>query len=113
MFPFASYMFHICFFHDFSKLSSGNLLNWEDSLWTLDPGMVWIEREMKEVCLLPQPKDIIFPEYRTNADFHLLCNKIKGHLSVADTQSKMDALIEEFKIQMPVASKGYQSCITE
>ena len=75
--------------------------------------MVWIEREMKELCLLPQPKDIPFPEDRTNADYHLFCNKLKGHLSVADTQSKMDALIEEFKMQMPDALKSYQSCMLE
>ena len=99
-----------CTSTNFRKLSKGNLLNWDDSQWILDPGMAWIERDMKEVCLLPQPKDIIFPESRTNANFHLLCNKLKGHLSVADTQSKMDALIEEFKRQMPDAFKGYQSC---
>ena len=102
---------YIVFPHTFSKLSQGNLINWDDSPWILDPGMVWIEKEMEEICLLPQPKDILFPEYRTNADFHLLCNKLKGHLSVADTQSSMDALIEEFKMQMPDAFKGYQSCM--
>ena len=75
--------------------------------------MVWIEKEMNEICLLPQPKDILFPEARTNADFHLLCNKLKGHLSVSDTQSSMDALIEEFKMTMPEDFKGYQSCMIE
>ena len=75
--------------------------------------MVWVEKEEEEVCLLPQPKDIIFPEYRTNADFHLLCNKLKGHLSVADTQSKMEALSEELKIRMPDAFKGYATCMLD
>ena len=73
--------------------------------------MVWIEKDMKDVCLLPQPKDIIFPESRSNPDFHLLCNKLNGHLSVAETQSKMDALIEEFKLKMPEAFRGYLSCM--
>ena len=101
-----------CFlFHRLSKLNKGNLINWEDSQWILDPGMVWIEREMKEICLLPQPKDIAFPEYRTNADLNLLCNKLKGHISVADSQSKMDDLIEEFKMQLPDAMNGYQTCM--
>ena len=102
-----------CISHDFSNLSKGNLINWEDSPWILDPGMAWIEREMKEVCLLPEPKDVIFPEYRTNAAIHLLCNKLNGQLSVADSQSKMDALIEEFKIKMPEAFKGWLSCMRD
>ena len=95
----------------FSKLSRGNLIDWDDSPWILDPGMEWIEMDMEEVCQLPQPKDIIFPEHRTNEDAHLLCNKLKGHLSVADNQESMSVLIEEFKKQMPEAFKGYQSCM--
>ena len=97
----------------FSKFSKGNLINWDDSPWILDPGMVWIQKEMDEICLLPRPKDIIFPEPRTNADFHLLCNKLKGHLSVSDTQSNMDSLIEEFKLQRPDDLKGFQSCMPD
>ena len=60
----------------FSKLSRGNLIDWDDSPWILDPGMEWIELDKEEVCELPRPKDILFPEYRTNADTHLLCNKL-------------------------------------
>ena len=95
----------------FSKLSRGNLIDWNDSQWILDPGMEWIELKMEEVCQLPKPQDIIFPEYRTNADSHLLCKKLKGHLSVADSQEKMNHLIEEFKKRMPEAMKGYQTCM--
>ena len=96
-----------------SKFSRGNLIDWEDSTWILDPKMVWIEKEIEEICLLPQPKDILFPEARTNADFHRLCNKLGGHLSVSDTHSSMGALIEEFRKTMPEASKGYLSCRTK
>ena len=96
--------------HYSSKFSRGNLIDWDDSTWILDPKMVWIEKEMNEICLLPEPKDILFPEARTNSNFHLLCNKLRGHLSVSDTQSSMDALIEEFKITMPEDFNGYQSC---
>ena len=99
--------------HIFSKLSRGNLIDWDDSTWILDSEMVWIEKDINEICLLPQPKDILFPEARTNADFHLLCNKLRGHLSVSDSQSSMNALIDEFKITMPEAFKGYQSCKTD
>ena len=72
--------------------------------------MEWIEKEMDEVCLLPQPKNILFPEYRNNADMHLICNKLKGHLTVADSQEIQEALIREFKTQMPQEMSGYQSC---
>ena len=58
--------------------------------------MEWIELDKEEVCELPRPKDILFPEYRTNADTHLLCNKLKGHLSVADNQESMSNLIDTF-----------------
>ena len=102
-------MLYLGFYH-FSKLSKGNIINWDNSPWILDPGMTWIEKDMEEVCLLPQPKDILFPEYRTYEDFNLLCNKVNGHISVADSQSKMNALIEDLKMQMPEASKGYLSC---
>ena len=67
--------------------------------------------EMEEVCQLPQPKDILFPEYRTNTDTHILCNKLKGHLSVANTRDKMNLLIDKFKRHMPEAFQGYQSCM--
>ena len=60
--------------HDLNK---GNLVNWEDSSWDLDEGMEWIEMPAEEVCILPRPRDIIFPEYRTYEDMLLLCNKLR------------------------------------
>ena len=72
--------------------------------------MEWINKGKDEVCLLPQPRNILFPEYRTNSDMHLICNKLKGHLSVSDSQEMQDALIHEFKTQMPKEMSGYQTC---
>ena len=56
---------------------------------------------MDEVCLLPKPKDTIFPERLTNEDSHLLCNKLKGKMTVVDSQDKQDALIKEYKRAVP------------
>ena len=69
--------------------------------------MEWIEKGVEEVCLLPKPKDVLFPEYRTNENLHLLCNKLGGHITVVDSQSKQDYLVEEFQRLMPAT--GYLS----
>ena len=59
--------------------------------------MEWIEKGVEEVCLLPKPKDVLFPEYRTNENLHLLCNKLGGHITVTDSQLKQDHLVDEFR----------------
>ena len=64
----------------------------------------------EEVCILPRPMNIIFPEYRTYEDMVLLCNKFSGSLSVTDGQTKQDDLINEFKRKLPEDFTGYQSC---
>ena len=88
----------------------GNLVNWEDSSWYLDEGMEWIEMLAEEVCILPRPMDIIFPEYRTYDDMRLLCNKLSGALTVTDGQTKQDDLINQFRLKLPEDFTGYQSC---
>ena len=93
-----------------SDLNKGNLVNWEDSSWYLDEGMEWIDMLAEDVCILPRPMDIIFPEYRTYEDMLLLCNKLSGSLSVTDGQTKQDDLINEFKRKLPEDFTGYQSC---
>ena len=44
--------------------------------------MVRETRPFDEVCLLPKPRSIGFPEPRSNPDYKLLCNKLKGELTV-------------------------------
>ena len=83
------------------KLTKGNIVNWEEAEWSLSEGMEFIEQTMDDVCLLPKPKNTIFPEDRTNRDMHQLCNKLKGHMTVTDGQAKQDRLTEEFKNKMP------------
>ena len=87
-------------------MTKGNLVNWDDSSWHLDPYMEWIEKGVEEVCLLPKPRDTLFPEYRTNEDLTLLCNKLKGQISVVNSQAKQDFMVKEFKRQMPSESLG-------
>ena len=61
------------------------------------------------MCILPRPRDIIFPEYRTYEDMLLLCNKLSGTLSVTDGQTKQDDLVNEFMRKLPEDFTGYQS----
>ena len=82
--------------HYFSLLITGNLVNWDNSIWHLDEGIEWIERTREDVCLLPKPRDIIFPESRTFTDSSLFCTKLKGHMSVTDSPAKQAALAKEF-----------------
>ena len=81
--------------------AKGNLINWNTATWHIDEGMEWIEKSTEEICLVPEPKDIIFPELRTNEDSHLLCKKLRGKMTVTDSQAKQDALIKEFKRARP------------
>ena len=81
-------------------LSKGDLVNWDTSSWDLSHMNV-IEKSQDEVCLLPKPRDIVFPELRENEDMHLLCNKLKGTMSVTDSQDTQNRLIEEFTKKMP------------
>ena len=60
-----------------------------------------IEKSQDEVCLLPKPRDIVFPELRENKDMHLLCNKLKGTMSVTDSQETQNRLVKEFTQKMP------------
>ena len=87
-------------------MTKGNLVNWDDSIWHLDEGIEWIEKTREDVCLLPKPKDIVFPESRTFTDSNLLCSKLKGHMSVTDSVAKQDAMGKEF---MRVIEHDYES----
>ena len=73
------------------------MINWDTARWHIDEGMKWVEKGMDEVCLLPKPKDTIFPELRTFEDSHLLCNKLKGKMTIVDSQDKQDTLIKEYR----------------
>ena len=82
-------------------LAKGNLLNWNDSEWQLDEGIEWREKTFEEVCLIPMPRDILIPEHRSNSESHQLCNKLRGHLTVTDSQEKADALLAELQEKIP------------
>ena len=43
----------------------------------------------------------MFPEKREASDMHLLCNKLKGTMSVTDSQETQDKLVQEFTRKMP------------
>ena len=56
--------------------------------------MVKETRPFEEVCLLPKPRSIVFPELRSNSDSKLLCNKLKGELTVITSNEKQEELLE-------------------
>lgn len=87
-------------FPTYRLLSKGDLVNWDTSTWKLSHMQI-IEKSQDEVCLLPQPRDIVFPEKREASDMHLLCNKLKGTMSVTDSQETQDKLVQEFTQKMP------------
>ena len=87
-------------------MTKGNLVNWDDSTWHLDDGIEWIERTRDDVCLLPKPRDIIFPELRTFTDSILLCSKLNGHMSVVDSPAKQADLAAEY---MRVIEHDYEN----
>ena len=72
---------------------SGNLVNWDSANWKID-NMVKETRPFDEVCLLPKPRSIGFPEPRSNSDYKLLCNKLKGELTVITSNMKQEELLE-------------------
>ena len=75
---------------------SGNLVDWGSADWQID-NMVKETRPFDEVCLLPKPRSIVFPEPRSNSDYKLLCNKLKGELTVITSDRMQDELIENLK----------------
>ena len=83
-----------------SSFSKGDLVNWDTSSWELSH-MEIIERSQDEVCLLPKPTDIFFPEKRDNKDTHHLCNKLRGTMSVTDNRATQTRLIKEFFKKLP------------
>ena len=81
------------------------MIDWDNSKWQLDEGIEWREKSFKEVCLIPQPADIFIPEHRSNSESHQLCNKLRGHLSVTDSQEKAEAMFAELQPKVPPSLK--------
>ena len=77
----------------------GNLVDWETSEWSLE-NMISEEINLEEVCQLPKPKDVVFPERRSMIDSKLLCTKLGGKLTVVIDQRKQDELIRKFNTKL-------------
>ena len=58
------------------------------------------EIDMEEVCQLPKPQDVIFPERRSMMDSKLLCTKLGGNLTVVTDQRKQEELIRKFNAKL-------------
>lgn len=62
--------------------------------------MISEEINLEEVCQLPKPQDIVFPERRSMIDSKLLCTKLGGKLTVVTDQKKQDELIRKFNSKL-------------
>ena len=75
------------------------MVDWETSDWTLE-NMISEEINLEEVCQLPKPKDVVFPERRSMTDAKLFCTKLGGKLTIVSDQRKQDELIRKFKTKL-------------
>jgi hypothetical protein len=64
--------------------------------------MVADQVNISNVCQLPEPKDVLIPEPRTVPDLKLLCEKIKGKVTVIKTYERQKDLIGKFIEFFPV-----------
>ena len=58
------------------------------------------EIDMEEVCQLPKPQDVVFPERRSMTDSKLMCTKLGGKLTVVNDLKKQDELIARFNTKL-------------
>ena len=58
-------------------------------------------RTVEEVCQLPKPEDVIFPEKRSYVGHQRMCNKMRGRVTVVKSDPMMDRLIDVFKATLP------------
>lgn len=84
----------------FRDKSKGNLVDWSTAEWALE-NMVSENRSIDEVCQLPKPTDVLFPEKRNMSDFKLLCDRMGGHVTVVNSTEKQSRLVKQFGEELP------------
>ena len=77
----------------------GNLVNWDDAEWSLE-NMDAEDWSLDTVCILPEPRDVVFPGTKTVPDTKLLCNKLGGKMTVVKDQVHQNELITYFNNHM-------------
>ena len=80
----------------YRTFSFGNVVNWNTANWQLE-NMVRDNKSQEEVCLLPEQRDIVFPELRSYHDTKLLCKKVGGKMTVVTNDDMQKNLVEIFK----------------
>ena len=84
----------------FRKLSKGNVVNWDMSIWKLtNVAEVYLNKET--VCNLPEPRHVLFPTKRSYQDHKLLCTTLNGKVTNVNSSEFQELLIEEFKQKTP------------
>ena len=59
--------------------------------------MMRVSKTEEEVCQLPEPEDILFPEQRTYSDAKLICEKVGGQMTVVNSNHMLRKLVDTFK----------------
>ena len=59
--------------------------------------MLRVKKTEEEVCQLPEPEDILFPEQRTYYTAKLMCEKVGGKMTIVDSDQKLRKLLNTFK----------------
>jgi hypothetical protein len=81
-------------------MTKGNLVDWTTAGWALE-NMVSEKRSIIEVCQLPVPRDVLFPEKRNMSDVKLLCNSMSGNVTVIKNKDMQNKVVEQFKTELP------------
>ncbi len=87
--------------------SSGNVVNWEKAEWKLT-NVVKDKMPLEEVCNVPEPIDVLLPEKRKYREHQLMCNKLKGNVTVVRSEEMQKRLIDLFMEKTPFQDKKYR-----
>ena len=99
---FAHFILIVCFikrvFH--RKLNKGNIVNWDRAQWNFTNAELG-RRTQEEVCKLPDPRDVAFPERRTYEKHNLLCKAINGKVTVITSEDFQARFTDMFLSTIP------------
>jgi hypothetical protein len=81
------------------------MVDWTNSRWTL-LNMVEEEMNISSICQIPKPRDVLFPQLRTMSESRLLCNKLKGQMTLVDSAETQEKLNDMFQKMLPDRISG-------
>ena len=82
------------------KMNKGNIVNWDRAQWNFTNAELG-KRTQEEVCKLPDPRDVAFPERRTYEKHNLLCKAINGKVTVITSEDFQARFTDMFLSTIP------------